>query len=185
MKEYILPVHDLVVHPGLTVPVYVDTPESIRVIETAVEKTKHIVLAPQRSNDRPYGPSDIYDTATIGDIIQVLHMPDGALHTIVQTTAVVKLSDIEFSKHIFMANVTPIELLDDSEFEQTIALRDKVAEKLKEIPNIRRSKIDKVVAVMQNYQMPAFVDTVMHVLEIDTDTSLKILATTTWRYKSE
>ncbi|MCQ2582056.1 MAG: AAA family ATPase [Alphaproteobacteria bacterium] len=183
MKEYILPVHDLVVHPGLTVPVYVDTPESIRVIETATKQTKRIVLAPQRSSDRAYGPSDIYDVATIGDIVQVLHMPDGALHTIIQTTAVVKLSDIEFSKHIFMADVTPIELLDDSEFEQTIVLRDKVAEKLKEIPNIRRSKIDKVVAVMQNYQMAAFVDTVVHVLEIDTDTSLKILSTTTWREK--
>ena len=44
MKEYILPVRDLVVHPGLTVPVYVDNPMSIACIEEATKNTQRLIL---------------------------------------------------------------------------------------------------------------------------------------------
>ena len=44
MKEYILPVRDLVVHPDLTVPVYVDNPLSIACIERATKENQKLVL---------------------------------------------------------------------------------------------------------------------------------------------
>ncbi len=183
MKEYILPVRDLVVHPGLTVPVYIDNPSSVACIEAAAKHQK-IVLAPQHSWYYPTSPDDLYDIGTIGDIAQVLRMPDGAVHAIIRTTDVVKIYDTSIDDNIFRANVTALETLNDMEFEQTIALRDRIADNLQALSSSsRKIKMDKLRNVISNYPMPAFVDAVVQMLELDTDVALKILCATTWREK--
>ena len=98
MKEYVLPFRDLVVHPGLTVPVYIDNPMSIACIEAAMDANRRLVLAAQHSWNYPAEVADIYDVGTIGDIAQVLRMPDGAIHAIIRTTDVVSLHDITVNK---------------------------------------------------------------------------------------
>ena len=144
MKEYILPVRDLVVHPGLTVPVYVDNPLSVACIEAATNNHQRIILCPQHSWAYPSTVDDIFTTGTIGEIAQVLHMPDGAIHAIVRTTSVVNLSDISINNGVFSGNITPIEILDDSELEQTIALRYRLHDAIQILSNQRRFKIDKI-----------------------------------------
>ena len=183
MKEYILPVRDLVVHPGLTVPVYVDNPLSVACIEAATNNHQKIVLCPQHSWAYPSTIDDIFTTGTIGEIAQVLHMPDGAIHAIVRTTNVVDLSDIIITNGIFSADITPVEILDDSEFEQTIALRDKVRDAMQVLSSHHKFKMEKLHAIIQNYPMPAFVDTVIQMADIDTDIAVDILKMKTWREK--
>ena len=183
MKEYILPVRDLVVHPGLTVPVYVDNPLSVACIESATSNHQKIVLCPQHSWAYPSTVDDIFTTGTIGEIAQVLHMPDGAIHAIVRTTDVVNLSDIIITNGIFSADTTPVETLDDSEFEQTIALRDKVRDAMQTLSTHHKFKMEKLHAIVQNYPMPAFVDTVVQMADIDTDIAVDILKMKTWREK--
>ena len=85
MKEYILPFRDLVVNPGLTVPIYIDNPLSVACIEAAANAGKQVVLTAQHSWGYPAEPADIYKVGTIGEIAQVLRMPDGSLHAIVRT----------------------------------------------------------------------------------------------------
>lgn len=183
MKQYILPFRDLVVHPGLTVPVYIDNPMSVACIEAAANAEKKIIITAQHSWAYPTLPEDIYDVGTIGDIAQVLRMPDGALHAIIKTTDVVKLNDISLENGIFMAETTPIEILDDSAFEQTLALRDKVAENMQILSVARKFKIDKLRTIIQNYPLPAFIDSVIQTAGIDTDDAIKILSATSWREK--
>ena len=183
MKEYILPVRDLVVHPGLTVPVYVDNPMSVACIESATKNNQKLVLCPQHNWNYPANTTDIFTTGTIGSIAQVLHMPDGAIHAIVRTTDVVDLSDITIMNGIFMGNVTPIEILDDSGFEQTLALRDKLADAMQALSGRHKFKMEKLRAVIQNYPMPAFIDSVIQMANIDTEIAVKVLKMKTWREK--
>ena len=183
MKNYILPFRDLVVHPGLTVPIYVDNPASVSCVEAAAQQNQQLVIAAQHSWSYPSSPDDIYDVGTIGDIVQVLRMPDGALHAIVRTTSVVRLADIGIENGLFMANVSPIEIVDDSAMEQTIALRDKVAENMQALSMSKKFKLDKLRAIIQNYPMPAFIDSVIQTAEIDTDDAVRILCATSWREK--
>ena len=183
MKNYILPFRDLVVHPGLTVPIYVDNPASVSCVEAAAQQNQQLVIAAQHSWSYPSSPDDIYDVGTIGDIVQVLRMPDGALHAIVRTTSVVRLADIGIENGLFMANTTPIEIVDDSAMEQTIALRDKVAENMQALSMSKKFKLDKLRAIIQNYPMPAFIDSVIQTAEIDTDDAVRILCATSWREK--
>ena len=183
MKNYILPFRDLVVHPGLTVPIYVDNPASVSCVEAAAQQNQQLVIAAQHSWSYPSSPDDIYDVGTIGDIVQVLRMPDGALHAIVRTTSVVRLADIGIENGLFMANVSPIEIVDDSAMEQTIALRDKVAENMQALSMSKKFKLDKLRAIIQNYPMPAFIDSVIQTAEIDTDDAVRILCATSWQEK--
>lgn len=183
MTEYILPVRDLVVHPGLTVPVYVDNTLSVACIESAMQNNQKIVLCPQHGWAYPSNINDIFTTGTIGEIAQVLHMPDGAIHTIVRTTDVVDLSDITIKNGIFSGNITPIGILDDSEFEQTIALRDKVADAMQVLSSHHKIKMDKLNAIIQNYPMPAFIDSVIQMTNIDTEIAVEVLRMKTWREK--
>ncbi|MBQ0013691.1 MAG: AAA family ATPase [Proteobacteria bacterium] len=183
MKEYVLPVHDLIVHPGLTVPVYVDTPESVKTIEAATAQTQRIILAAQKSWGRADKSDDIFDTATLGEIAQVLHMPDGAIHAVIRTTNVVKLVNPAIQDGLFLSEYELLEQLDDSEFEQTIALRNKIAENLQRMPNIRKTKIEKINNIIENYPMPAFVDSIVQMMDIDTETAIKMLSAKTWREK--
>ena len=183
MKEYILPVHDLIVHPGLTVPVYVDTPRSIACLEAATKQNQTIVLCPQHSWSYPSTTDDIYTTGTIGDIAQVLHMPDGTIHTIIKTTNVVDLHDLEINNGLFVADTTPIDIIDDSNFEQTLTLRDKIANALQTLSMYKKIKIDKINAIIQNYPLPAFVDSVIQMINVDTDTAVNILKMRTWYEK--
>lgn len=185
MKQYILPVRDLVVQPGMTVPVYIDVPLSVKCIEaaTATNQKATVVLVAQHSWNYPTAPEDIYDVGTQGEIVQVLRMPDNTIHAIIRTTDVVRLDNICVEDGVFSADTTNVIILNDMSFEQTIALRDKIAENMQSIASVRKFKMDKLRAVIQNYPLPAFIDSVIQMLNIDTDIAIKILCAATWREK--
>jgi ATP-dependent Lon protease len=180
MKEFILPCRDLVVHPGMTVPIYFDNSISIACIESAVNAHQNIVLVPQHGAAYPSEPTDIYEYGTIGEIAQVLRMPDGSLHTVIRTTMVVKLKDISVDTGIFTANIDIIPMGDDIMDERTVLMRDKIFDMVQAMSLFRKIKADKLRNVIQNYPMPAFIDSILQTAEIDTDTAVKILITPSW-----
>ena len=183
MKEFILPLRELIVHPGLTVPIYIDNPMSITCVEAAMNANQKIILTAQHTWNYPTNPDDIFNVGTMADIAQVLRMPDGAIHAIVRTTAPVKMSDISVDRGLFSGTSTIVEIADDAEFDQTIALRDKIAENLQIIAANRKFKIEKLRAIMHNYPLPAFVDSVIQITNIDADVAIKILESGSWREK--
>ena len=185
MKNFILPFRELVVSPGLTVPVLVDNPMSVSCVK-AVAKAGHqqIILVPQHTWGYPSNVNDIYSVGTIGDIVQILSLPDGAIHALVRTTGVVALKDTEINDGIFTANAEPIVIADDASSEQTLMLRDMLADNMHALANAsRKFKMDKLRNVINNYPLPAFVDAVIQTADVDTDTAVKVLAATSWSEK--
>ncbi len=185
MKKYILPFRDLVVSPGLTVPALIDNQMSVACIKAASKtEGQEIVLAPQNTWSYPTDIKDIYDVGTIGEIIQVLSMPDGAMHILVKTRDAVKLSEIEVNSGIFTGVATPIEVADDMFDEKTLMLRDIVADNMEELAQAtRKFKVDKLRNVIANYPLPAFIDSVIQTADVDNDTAVKVLAATSWSEK--
>ena len=173
MKKYILPFRDLVVSPGVTVPVLIDNPMSVNCIKAAANAgSQQLVLVPQHSWAYPTSVKDIYAVGTIGDVLQVLSLPDGAIHAVVRTTHAVNLSDVQVNDGVFTADVTPIELQMDENAEQTIVLRDLVLENMQTLANMsRRFKMDKLRNVATNYPLSAFVDAVVQTADVDSSLS--------------
>lgn len=185
MKKYILPFRDFVVSPGLTVPVMVENPLSVNCIKAATNGGgQRIVLVPQKTWAYPNSDADIYKVGTIGDIIQVLTMPEGAIHIFVRTTDAVALDDIEIKDGIFTGLVNPIVIQDDMNEQQTLMLRDMLADNMHMLGNAtRKFKTDKLRNVITNYPLPAFIDAVIQTAGVDTDTAVKVLSATSWQEK--
>ncbi len=184
MKEFILPFRDLVVSPGLTVPVLVDNSMSVSCIKAAAKAGRQtLVLVPQHSWAYPSNVDDIYTVGTIGEVAQILSMPDGAIHLLMRTTGVVSLKDIEVNDGLFTANTDIIQIADDMDAEQTLALRDLVADNMQALASTKRFKMDKLRSVVANYPLPAFVDSVIQTADLDTDVAVKVLCAKSWTEK--
>jgi ATP-dependent Lon protease len=69
---------------------------------------------------------------------------------------------------------------DDIADERTILMRDKIFEMVQAMSLFRKLKMDKLRSVIQNYPMPAFIDSMLQTAEIDTDVAIQILITPSW-----
>ncbi len=185
MRNYILPFRDLVVSPGLTVPVLIDNQMSVSCVKTATGAGQHqLILVPQHSWSYPTNVDDIYHFGTMADVVQILTMPDGAIHALVRTTDVVALREIEVKDGLFSATTEAIKIADDMNAEQTQMLRDILADNMQVLASsTRKFKAEKLRNVVNNYPLPAFVDSVIQTADIDTDVAVKVLCADSWEKK--
>lgn len=85
IKFPLLPLRDLVLFPSMVVPLFVGRERSVKAIESAMESSKLIFMATQKSakTEEP-SEDDIYRHGTICQIIQVLKLPDGTVKILVE-----------------------------------------------------------------------------------------------------
>ncbi len=81
----LLPLRDIVIFPHMVAPLFVGRPKSIHALEGAMEKNKLIFLATQRDPkiDEPEA-GDIFEIGTLGQVIQMLKLPDGTVKVLVE-----------------------------------------------------------------------------------------------------
>ncbi len=81
----LLPLRDIVVFPQMVVPLFVGRDRSIKALESAMNSDKMIFLASQR-NAQQTNPQeeDIYEVGAIGQIIQMLKLPDNTIKVFVE-----------------------------------------------------------------------------------------------------
>ena len=75
----VLPLRDIVVFPQMIVPLFVGREKSIKALEAVMAEDKQIILATQieAGVEDPDGDG-LYTTGTVGSILQLLKLPDGA-----------------------------------------------------------------------------------------------------------
>jgi ATP-dependent Lon protease len=81
----LLPLRDIVVFPHMVVPLFVGRDRSIKALESAMKADKMIFLASQK-NAQQTNPSeeDIFQVGTVGQIIQMLKLPDNTIKVFVE-----------------------------------------------------------------------------------------------------
>src|SRR5947199_9651741 len=81
----VLPLRDIVVFPGMIVPLFVGREKSVKALEEVMKDDKQILLIAQKnaSQDDP-GPDDIYTIGTLGTVLQLLKLPDGTVKVLVE-----------------------------------------------------------------------------------------------------
>ncbi len=81
----VLPLRDIVVFPGMIVPLFVGRQKSINALEHAVETKSKLLLVTQReaSNDEPRA-EDIHRIGVVVNILQLLKLPDGTVKVLVE-----------------------------------------------------------------------------------------------------
>jgi ATP-dependent Lon protease len=81
----LLPLRDIVVFPHMVVPLFVGRDRSIKALESAMQSDKMIFLASQKSAQQTNPQEeDIFAIGTIGQIIQMLKLPDNTIKVFVE-----------------------------------------------------------------------------------------------------
>ncbi|MDP5102710.1 MAG: endopeptidase La [Erythrobacter sp.] len=106
----LLPLRDIVVFPGMVVPLFVGRDKSVAALEAAMEASKDIVLIAQLDPgcDDPES-DDLYDVGVIAQVLQLLKLPDGTVRVLVEGKSRAKLSAlVDQGSHV----VAEVELID-------------------------------------------------------------------------
>ena len=91
----LLPIRDVAVFPGMTMPLYVGRPLSKAAIAHALAENQPIVLAAQRdSMDEAPSRSELHDIGTLANIAQNTALADGSFKLLVTGRARVRLGDV-------------------------------------------------------------------------------------------
>ncbi|OYW45044.1 MAG: endopeptidase La, partial [Novosphingobium sp. 12-63-9] len=81
----LLPLRDIVVFPGMVVPLFVGREKSVAALEAAMASDKEIFLLAQLDPgcDDP-DRDDLYDTGVVASVLQLLKLPDGTVRVLVE-----------------------------------------------------------------------------------------------------
>jgi ATP-dependent Lon protease len=115
MQQYpLLPLRDIVVFPGMVVPLFVGREKSVAALEAAMAGTKDIFLLAQLDPgiDDP-DHDDLYDTGVIAKVLQLLKLPDGTVRVLVEGHQRARLANLEAETGangaMLVAQVEPVE----------------------------------------------------------------------------
>ena len=105
----LLPLRDIVVFPGMVVPLFVGREKSVDALKFSLSQEKEIFLATQK-NAKVDEPSlrDIYACGTLATVLQLLKMPDGTVKTLVEAKRRAKITNYLPETGFFMVEVERI-----------------------------------------------------------------------------
>ena len=102
----LLPLRDIVVFPGMVVPLFVGRDKSVAALEAAMESSKDIFLLAQLDPgcDDPEG-DDLYDVGVIARVLQLLKLPDGTVRVLVEGVERASIVSLRAEEDYVMADV--------------------------------------------------------------------------------
>src|SRR6201746_2154759 len=105
-KLPMMPIRDMVIFPHMMTPFVVGRESSVRALEEALTGDRKIFLATQHdaSIDEP-NADDIYETGTIGSIVQSVKMPDGNIKVLVEGMERARATEVNDEDGFFVATV--------------------------------------------------------------------------------
>lgn len=106
----ILPLRNMVLFPGVAMPVIIGRPKSMRLIKEAVHKKSLIGVVCQKEmgTEDPI-LEDLYTTGVIADIVRVLEMPDGSTTVILQGKKRFELNELTETDPYLSGKITVLE----------------------------------------------------------------------------
>ncbi len=81
----VLPLRDVVLFPGMVIPLFVGRALSIKAIDTAMDQDKSILMVMQKSPEieEPHA-DDLCEMGCLASILQILKLPDGTVKVLVE-----------------------------------------------------------------------------------------------------
>lgn len=157
-KLPLLPLRNMVLFPGVVMPITVGRDKSIRLIRDVQEKGKIIgVVAQKDAEVEDPHPEDIYSVGTVARILKTLRMPDGSTTVIIQGKRRFIIEYVDDSGpylkagYHFMEEIKPDP--NDREFETLVhEVRELAARLIQQNPNIPA----EAAFALQNIESPAF-----------------------------
>ena len=102
----VLPLRDIVVFPHMIVPLFVGREKSVRALEEVMGASKQILLLTQTdAGTEDPNASDMFMVGTVGNILQLLKLPDGTVKVLVEGTSRAKVREVADHDGFMMAEI--------------------------------------------------------------------------------
>ena len=134
----LLPLRDIVVFPGMVVPLFVGRDKSVAALESAMEGSKDIFLLAQLDPgcDDPER-DDLFDVGVVAQVLQLLKLPDGTVRVLVQGSERASLEALEPRGEFVEAVVSSSDLVTASGNE-VVAMMRQVVEQFGEYAKLNK-----------------------------------------------
>lgn len=176
----ILPLRNMVLFPGVVIPITAGRDKSIKLIEAANKKGKSIGVVAQVNEDiEDPGIHDIHHQGTVARIIKVLKLPDGNVTVILQGKKRFEIVELVAETPYLTATVKECdEIRPDGEDEEFLAVVDSIKELaveiIKENPNIPTEASFAVKNIESNSFLINFVSSNLNLTVEDKQSLLRI-----------
>lgn len=120
----LLPLRDIVIFPHMVAPLFVGRPQSIGALELATSQENMIFLSAQidPKTDNPT-EDDIYSIGTIGNVVQMLKLPDGTVKVLIEGKSRAKIKSFNAGADLIQVEVEPLEDLENESPEIEAVMR--------------------------------------------------------------
>ena len=137
----VLPLRDIVVFPNVTIPLFVGRDKSINALDAVSSKYKKIILVAQKNAEIDDPTSkEVYSFGTLGEILQLLKLPDGTVKILVEGKSLVKIKEFKENKNFLLASCE--EIVFDTKKQEVISLSKAVINKYEKLSKISKKLSD-------------------------------------------
>ncbi|MEA3415309.1 MAG: endopeptidase La [Thermodesulfobacteriota bacterium] len=142
----LLPLRDIVVFPHMVAPLFVGRAKSVQALSNAMNHDKKVFLATQKKMDinNPC-PQDISLIGTIGDVLQLLRLPDGTVKALVEGQTRARIVRFVKNEDFFLVEIEPVIEAEISTTE-SVALNRAVVQSFDEYAKLNKNISKNLVA---------------------------------------
>lgn len=181
--EYpLLPLRDVVIFPGMIIPLFVGRPKSVAALEASMQGDKRIVLVAQKKMEvEEPEEKDLYNVGALINILQMLKLPDGSIKVLVEGANRVKINKFIASDPFFVVDIDPLlERIDQG--TETKALTRHVGELFETYVKLNRKvPQETLLSIMNLDDSSRMADSISAHLSIKISDKQRLLASTSSR----
>ncbi len=120
----LLPLRDIVVFPGMVVPLFVGRDKSVAALEAAMEGDKDIFLLAQLDPacDEPE-KDDLFTIGVVAQVLQMLKLPDGTVRVLVEGTTRAEMQELRETEGYVIAQTRLLEDVEVKTAEASALMR--------------------------------------------------------------
>lgn len=172
----VLPLRDIVIFPHMVTPLFVGRPKSIQALEWAMDNERQIFLVTQRDpkTDDPE-VEDLYEIGTLGQVVQMLKLPDGTVKVLVEGKIRARAEHYDFAEDCLFGELEtlPDEVADTTEQE---ALMRSVGNAFETYAGLSKKIPPELVTSLSGIEEPGrFADSLVAHLNVQIPDKQKIL----------
>lgn len=174
----VLPVRDVVVFPGLVLPLGAARDMTIRAIQAARETGEPVLALTQLDPElEDPGPEDLYSVGTLARAVQVLELPDGTLRVVLEGLQRMQVDKVRWAGRFLRARAHAVTESSSPSIETEAKMRSLVSA-FEEATELSASIPPEALVMAMNVDEPGrLADTIVAYLNTDTTAKQEVLGT--------
>jgi len=178
-RVIVVPVRNMVLFPGVVLPVVIGRERSVRAVQEAVRRQAPIAVVLQRDESIEHPRlSDLHAVGTLAEVMRYLTAPDGKHHAICQGVARFRLLDLVEEHELLTARIERIEERDPARTPELEARFLALKQQASEVLQLAPGAPEELAGAIQGITSPAMLaDMVSTFLDIPLAEKQELLET--------